>query len=92
MESHWRHDSVLIVKDLFANPGLALGGILWGQAEEQKLTVGLGRFCPDTAMGPQANHFPGFSFFFFSGFSFLYFYLKSKNLESGGHPHFHNSK
>ena len=65
MESQWRHDSVLIVKDLFANPGLALGGILWGQAEEQKLTVGLGRFCPDTATGPQANHFPGFSFFFF---------------------------
>ena len=84
MKSHWRHDSALIVKDLFANPGLALGGILWGQAEEQKSIGGLGRFCPDTAMGPQANHFPGFSF--------LYFYIKIKNLESGGHPHFHNSK
>ena len=84
MESHWRHDSVLVVNDLFANLGLALGGILWGQAEEQKLTGGLGRFCPDTSKGPQANHF--------LGFSFLYFYLKSKSLESGGHPHFHNSK
>ena len=57
MKSHWRHDSALIVKDLFANPGLALGGILWGQVEEQKLIGGLGRFCPDTAMGPQAITF-----------------------------------
>ena len=52
MKSHWRHDSALIVKDLFANPGLALG-----TSRGTKVDGGLGRFCPDTAMGPQAITF-----------------------------------